>query len=68
MCRSGFSRRLFAALGSAAVFTMPLSLPGCGGGGSDKPEVVAPKQAPTVSAKDSMSEFLKNRPQPGAKK
>ena len=61
MHSSRFARRAVTAFGALAVCAAPLSLPGCGGGAGDKPEMVAPKEPITVSSKDSMSNYLNSQ-------
>jgi hypothetical protein len=56
---SRFSRPALGALGSAVVFALALTSPGCGGA-SGQSETVVPKERPIVSAKDSMADYLKS--------
>jgi hypothetical protein len=63
---SRFSRPALGALGSAVVFALVLTSPGCGGA-SGQSETVVPKERLTVSAKDSMADYLKNHAPRSAK-
>ncbi len=66
--RSSRSARLILAASAASIaFAAPLTLTGCGGSSGDT-QAVTPKEAPTVAAKDSMKEYLKNHQNQGKKK
>ncbi len=54
------ARWLLVTVGSAIVFTLPLSLAGCGESDGSAQAGVAAKNF-SESHKDSMSEFLKNK-------
>jgi hypothetical protein len=54
------ARWLLTTVGSAVVFTLPLSLVGCGESDGSAQAGVAAKNF-NESHKDSMSEFLKNK-------
>jgi hypothetical protein len=65
---SRFALPVVSALGATVVVALPLSLSGCGGASNGQPEVVAPKVPLTVSAKDSINNYLNKHPAKGQKK
>lgn len=62
-----FARPILASAAMSVAFAVPLTLAGCGGS-SGETELAKPKEAPTVAAKDSMKEYLKNHQNQGKKK